>query len=66
MLFRDDAKDSEKFVYPNIEDVKITIDGSTNKVFSGGSGGIGKTGMCRAARDFFFDHTEEVITPEDF
>ena len=66
MLFRDDAKDSEKFFYPNIEDVKITIDGSTNKVFSGGSGGIGKTGMYKAARDFFLDHTEEVITPEDF
>ena len=66
MLFRDDAKDSEKFVYPNIEDVKITIDGSTNQVFSGGSGGIGKTGMYRAARDFFLDHTEEVITPKQF
>ena len=25
MLFRDDVKDSEKFVYPNIEDVKLTI-----------------------------------------
>ena len=56
----------KKFIYPNIEDVKITIDGSTNQVFSGGSGGITKTGMYRAARDFFLDHTEEVITPEEF
>ena len=66
MLFRDDAKDSEKFVYPNIEDVKLTIDGSTNQVFSGGSGGITKTGMYKAAQDFFLDNTENTITQEQF
>ena len=66
MLFRYDAKDSEKFVYPNIEDVKLTIDGSTNQVFSGGSGGITKTGMYRAARDFFLDNTENTITQQEF
>ena len=66
-LFRDDTNnDSEKFVYPNIKNVKSTIDGSTNQVYSGGSGGVTKSGMYRACRDFFLDHTEEVITPEDF
>ena len=67
MLFRDDTTgDSEKFVYPNIEDVKLTIDRSTNQVYSGGTGGITKSGMYKTCRDFFLDHTEEVITPEDF
>ena len=66
MLFRDDAKDSEKFVFPNLKDVKITIDGSTNTRYSGGSGGVTKTQMYEAARDFFLDNTENTITQEDF
>ena len=67
MLFRDNTTDdSETFVYPNIEDVKLTIDGLTNQVYSGGSGGITKSGMYKAARDFFLDYTEQVITPVDF
>ena len=67
MLFRDDTTgDSEKFPFPKIKDVKLQIDGSTNQVYSGGSGGITKSGMFRSARDFFLDHTEEVITPTQF
>ena len=46
--------------------MKLTIDGSTNQVFSGGSGGIGKTAMYRAAIDFFLDNTENTITQEEF
>ena len=37
MLFRDDTKDSEKFVFPNLKDIKVSIDGTTNALYSGGA-----------------------------
>ena len=36
MLFRDDNKDSEKFVFPNITNMQATIEGSPNTLYSGG------------------------------
>ena len=66
MLFRDNAKDSEIFVYPNLKDIKVSIDGTTNALYSGGSGGLTKSGMYEAARDFFLDDDNNTITQEEF
>ena len=66
MLFWDDAKDSEKFVYPKIKVIKATIDGTTNALYSGESGGLTKSGMYKAARDFFLDNDNNTVTPRQF
>ena len=66
MLFRDNAKDSEKFVYPNLKDIKVSIDGTTNALYSGGSGGLTKSGMYKAARDFFLGNDSNTITQKEF
>ena len=66
MLFRDDAKNNEKFVFPNLKDIKVSIDGTTNALYSGGSGGLTKSGMYEAARNFFLDDDNNTITQEEF
>ena len=66
MLFRYNTKDSEKFVFPNLKDIRISIDGTTNALYSGGSGGLTKSGMYKAARDFFLDDDNSTITQEEF
>ena len=66
MLFRDDAKDSEKFVFPNLKDIKVSIDGTTNAQYSGGSGGLMKSGMYKVACNFFLGNYNNSITQEEF
>ena len=66
MLFQDDAKDSDKFVFQNLKDIKVSIDGTTNALYSGGSGGLTKSGMYESARDFFLDDDNNTITQEGF
>ena len=66
MLFQDDAKDSEKYIHPNLKTVKATIDGSTNVLYSGGEGALTKVGMYEGARDFFLDNEQNTITQEQF
>ena len=65
MLLRDDAKDSEKFVFPNLKDIKVYIDGTTNALYSGGSGILTKSGMYESAQDFFLDYDNNTITQEE-
>ena len=66
MPFRNDAKDSKKFVFLNLKDIKVSIDGTTNALCSGGSGGLTKSGMYEAAQNFFLDDDNNNITQEEF
>ena len=63
MLFRDDAKDSEKFVYPNIDSVEISIEGVPNALYTKS---MGKHERYETARDFFLDDINDTITPREF
>ena len=63
MLFRDDAKDSEKFVYPNISKVEVAIEGVPNALHTHA---MEKYGMYEAARDFFLDYEFNTISPRAF
>ena len=63
MLFRDDAKDSEKFVYPNIEKVEVSIKGVPNALHTYA---LQKYGMYKAARDFFLNYEFNTVTPREF
>ena len=62
-LFRDDAKDSEKFVYPNIDSVEVSIEGVPNALYTKS---MGKYEMFNTARDFFLDDVSDTITPREF
>jgi hypothetical protein len=51
MLFTNKTKtDSEEFVYPNIEKVRVTVEGVPNEVYSQG---IPKTRLYEEARRLF-------------
>ena len=63
MLFRDDAKDSEKFVYPKISKVEVSIEGVPNALHTHA---LQKYGMYEAARDFFLDYEFNTVTPREF
>ena len=63
MLFRDDAKDSEKFVYPKISKVEVSIEGVPNALHTHA---LQKYGMYKAARDFFLDYEFNTVTPREF
>ena len=52
MMFRDDTKDSERFVFRNITNIRATIEGVPNTLCSGGAGGLSRSGLYDAARDF--------------
>ena len=49
MLFRDDAKNSEKFVFPNITNILATIEGVPNTLYSGRKGGLTRSGLYEVA-----------------
>ena len=66
LLFRDDAEDSESFVFPNISNIRATIEGVPNTLYSGGTGGLTRSGLYDAARDFFLDYEFNTVTPVDF
>ena len=63
VLFKDDA---EEFVFPKIKTIKVSIDETTNALYSGGEGGLTRSGMYDAARDFFLDNDDDTITQEEF
>ena len=64
MLFRDDAKDSEKFVYPNIENVDVSIEGVPNALYTKS---MGKHEMYDSAKAFFCEFGKDSeITPREF
>ena len=64
MLFRDDAKDSEKFVYPNIDSVEVSIKGVPNALYTKS---MGKAEMYNSAKGFFREFGEDpAITPREF
>ena len=63
MLFRDDTKDSEKFVYPNIDSVEVSIEGVPNALYTKS---LNKHEMYETARDFFLDDVSDTITPREF
>ena len=63
MLFRDDAKESEKFVYPNIKTVKVSIEGVLNALYTNA---MEKSDLYEAARNFFLDDDNNTVTPRDF
>ena len=58
-------KDSEEFLYPNITEVKLTIKGDPNKVYSKG---IPKSRFYDEAKRLFGlkDERDEFMTPEKF
>ena len=66
MLFRDDTKDSEKFVFPNITNILATIEGVPSTLYSGGKSGLIRSGLYEAARDTFLDYEFNTVTPEEF
>ena len=66
LLFRDDAKDSEKFVLPNITNIKVGVESSPDTLYVGGSGGLTRTGLYDAARNTFLDYEFNTVSPEDF
>ena len=53
MFFKDDTKDSEKYVFPNITGVSVTINGKPNALFSGGDGKLDKAHMYKTALECF-------------
>ena len=55
-----------KSLFPNLKDIKVSIDGTTNALYFGGSGGLTKSGMYESARDFFLDDGNNTITQEEF
>ena len=63
MLFRDDTKDSENFVYPNIDSVEVSIEGVPNALYTHN---LTKHEMFNTARDFFLDDINDTITPREF
>ena len=65
MLFKEkgDVTDSEKYVYPNITGVKITVEGVPNAVFSQG---MKKYDFFEEARRFFLNRKRDVMEVEDF
>ena len=64
MLFRDDAKDSEKFVYPNIDSVEISIEGVPNALYTKS---MEKHEMYDSAKAFFTEFGKNTeITPREF
>ena len=62
-LFKDDTKDSEKFVYPNIDNVRVTIEGVPNALYTNA---LEKAGFYESARDFFLDYEFNTVTPREF
>ena len=65
MLFKEkgDITDSEKYVYPKITGVKITVEGAPNAVFSQG---MKKYDFFTEARRFFLNRKRDVMEVEDF
>ena len=64
LLFRNKAiTDSEQFVYPNIESVRITVEGIPNSVYSQG---ITKSRFFEEAKRLFKYNKEKNMTLRDF
>ena len=65
MLFKEKGTvtDSEKYVYPNITDVKITVEGVPNAVYNQG---MKKDKLFKEARRFFLNRKGDVMEIDDF
>ena len=65
MLFKEKGTvtDSEKYVYPNITDVKITVEGVPNAVYNQG---MKKDKLFKEARRFFLNRKRDVMEIDDF
>ena len=65
LLFKEkgDVTDSEKYVYPNITDVKITVEGIPNYVYNQG---MKKDKLFKEARRLFLNRKRDVMEIDDF
>ena len=65
MLFKEkgDVTDSEKYVYPNITDVKITVEGVPNVIYNQG---MKKDKLFKEARRFFLNKKRDVMEIDNF
>ena len=65
MLFKKKGTvtDSEKYVYPNITDVKITVEGVPNAVYNQG---MKKDKLFKEARRLFLNRKRDVMEIDDF
>ena len=65
MLFKEKGAvtDSEKYVYPNITDVKITVEGIPNAVYNQG---LKKDKLFKEVRRLFLNRKRDVMEIDDF
>ena len=53
-------------MFPNITNIQVTIEGVPNALYSGGKGGLIRSGLYEAARDTFLDYEFNIVTPDEF